>query len=122
MEPPFTLPFETFWHWMMGHPNCILRAGTPETVVYDEDDFHWHFVNYEGGAVGVQVLRGKRSIAEVIVDPEDVAYVQGVAGEIETEHVFELISETETERTAAYFFVLAHGYEDELMVPPGRVH
>ena len=36
MEPPFTLPFEKFWNWLVTHPNCILRAGTPEAVLYDD--------------------------------------------------------------------------------------
>ena len=121
MEPPFTLSFESFWQWLVSHPNCILRAGTPEAVLYDDDDLHWHFAAYDGGTLGVQVLHGKRYAGEIFVDPELVAYVQGVPSEVEGEHEFELISETETDRTAVYFFVLAHGYEDDT-VPSGRVH
>ena len=122
MDPPFTLPFETFWNWVITHPNCILRAGTPESVLYDDDDLHWHFASEETATLLVQVLRGKRLIGELLVDPDQITYVQGVAGEHEGEHVFELISETEKDRIAAYFFVLAHGYEDELSFTPGRVH
>lgn len=122
MEPQVTLPFATFWQWLMIHPNCILRAGTGEAVIYDDEDLHWHFVSFQGGTLGVQVLRGKRMVGELFVDPEQITYVQGVLGEVEEEHIFDLISETETDRFARYFFIMAHGYEDEEPVPPGRVH
>lgn len=126
MDPPFTLPFDAFWNWVITHPNCILRAGTPEAVLYDDDDLHWHFTTEETATLLVQVLRGKRLVGEMLLDPEQVTYVQGVAGQREDEHVFELITESETDRVAAYFFVLVHGYEDEdedeLSFTPGRVH
>ncbi len=123
MEPPFTLPFDKFWNWLTTHPNCILRAGTPEAVLYDDEDFHWHFAAEGGGALVVQVLRGKRFIGEILVDPEPVAYVSALPGEREDEHAFELIAESETDRVAAYFFVLVHGYEDqEAPFTPTRVH
>ena len=122
MEPPFTLSFEVFWRWLAGHPNCILRAGTPDAVLYDDDDLHWHFASYDGGTLGVQLLRGKRFFGELFVDPEQTSYVQGMQGEVEGEFVFEVILETETDRTIVYFFVMAHGYEDEISVPTGRVH
>ena len=72
----------------------------------------------------VQVLRGKRLIGELLLDPDQITYVQGVAGQREDEHIFELITEGEKDRIAAYFFVMAHGYEDaeELSFTPGRVH
>ncbi len=123
MESPATLPFDIFWQWLATHPNCILRAGTPEAVLYDDEDLHWHFVAYQGGMVGIQLLRGKRFLGELFVDPEPITYVQGLAGEMEGEYVFDLIAESETERTANYHFVLCHGYEDEEDdLPPGRVH
>ena len=34
-----TLTFDKFWTWIQAHPNCILRAGTPESVIFDDDDF-----------------------------------------------------------------------------------
>jgi hypothetical protein len=118
-----TLPFDTFWTWLQTHPNCILRAGTPETVVYDDDELHWHFIAEGADAFIVQVMRGKNLVAEIVVVPADIAYVQGVAGE-EEEFVFELVSETERERMAAYHFVLSHGYDAQESVTPGgrRVH
>ncbi len=122
MDPPFTLPFDTFWNWLMTHPHCILRAGTPETALYDDEDFHWHFATEAGSTLLVQVLRGKRLIGELLIDPEHITYVQGVASEREEEHIFELIAEGESDRVAGYFFVLVHGYEDEVPFTPARVH
>ena len=123
MDAPFTLTFEDFWRWLSAHPNCIIRAGTPESVLYDVEDLHWHFASEAEGTLLVQVLRGKLLLGELLLRPERVTYVQGVAGEDEKEHVFELISETKTDRIAVYFFVLAHGYEEEdLSFTPARVH
>ncbi len=122
MDPTSTLPFETFWSWLTTHPNCILRAGTPEAVVYDDSDFHWHFATEGGATLLIQVLRGKRLVGELLLDPEQITYVQGVPGDREDEYVFELIAESENDRIAAYFFVLAHGFEDETDSTPGRVH
>lgn len=127
MEPtpvmePVTLPFDTFWSWLATHPNCILRAGTPESVFYDDEDLHWHFAREEPGTLLVQLIRGKRLLAELLVDPEQVTYVQG-SGDEEGEYLFELISETGSDRIAAYYFVLAHGYEQEGQpFTPARVH
>ena len=70
----------------------------------------------------VQVLRGKRLVGELLLDPEQVAFVQGVPPEREEEHVFELISETDSERIAIFFFVLVHGFEDESSATQARVH
>jgi hypothetical protein len=121
MNEPLTLSFEPFWRWLVTHPNCILRAGTPETVIYDDDDLHWHFATEGAETLLVQVLRGKRLIGEILVAPEQVAYVQGTVGKEEGEYFFELVSESESDRVAAYFFVLSHGWEEEGFTP-GRVH
>jgi hypothetical protein len=123
MDPPFTLPFDTFWRWLMAHPNCILRAGTPHTVLYDDEDLHWHFAAEDEHTLLVQVLRGKRLVGELLVDPEQLTYVQALPRERDDEHAFEVIVETENDRFAAYFFVLVHGFEDEEgTFTPARVH
>ena len=107
----------------MAHPNCIVRAGTPESVLYDDDDLHWHFAAEEGHTLLVQVVRGKRLMGELLVEPEQVSYVQALPPENEDEHLFELIAEHESDRFAAYFFALIHGYdEEESSFTPGRVH
>jgi len=115
-----TLSFEVFWGWLGAHPNCILRAGTPDAVLYDDDDLHWHFATEGTDTLIVELVRGKKLVGEIVVTPGDVAYVQGVAGEGEDEYVFELVSESDRERVVAYYFVLSHGYEAEGRQRPGR--
>jgi len=122
MDEHPTLPFDVFWVWLMGHPNCILRAGTPEAVLYDDEDLHWHFAQEEPQTLVVQVLRGKLLIGELLLAPDQIAFVQGTTGDSEDEYVFELITETEVDRYPAYFFVLIHGFEEEGEFSPSRVH
>jgi hypothetical protein len=122
MTEATTLPFETFWPWLMGHPNCIIRAGTPEAVLYDDEDLHWHFTREEPGTLVVQVLRGKLLVGELLLAPDQIAFVQGIPGEREHEYVFELMTETAEESFASYFFVLIHGFDDETEATPSRVH
>ena len=123
MDENVTLSFGVFWEWLLTHPNCILRAGTPEAAIFDDEDLHWHFATaVDDGTPVVQVLRGKRLMGELLLVPDQVSYVQGSAADEEGEYLFELISETEAERFAAYFFVLAHGYEGEGSFTPSRVH
>ena len=78
MDENVTLSFGVFWEWLITHPNCILRAGTPEAAIFDDDDLHWHFATAaEDGTPVVQVLRGKRLIGELLLVPDQVSYVQG---------------------------------------------
>lgn len=107
-----TYTFEVFWSWLMRHPNCILRAGTVEATLYDDDDFHWHFAS-EGSGVYVQVIRGKHLVGEIGIDTERVSYVQYVGEDPETEHMFELVLEDEKQSAASHFFVLSHGLEED---------
>ena len=121
MEGPWS--FEVFWRWLVNHPNCILRAGTPEVAIFDDEDLHWHFAQDEKeGVFLVQVVRGKRPVAELLLEPEQVSYVQQTTGDTEEEFVFELISETEKDRFAAYFFVLSHGFVPHEDASRARVH
>ena len=124
MSEPTTLSFDAFWSWLVAHPNCILRAGTPEAVLYDDDDLHWHFASEDAETLLIQVIRGKRFVGELLIRPEQVTYVQGQDAERDGEYSFEAIAETESERFAAYFFVLTHGYDEEEQTSPrqGRVH
>ena len=122
--PTPTLSFDVFWDWLTSHANCILRAGTPEMVLYDDTDLHWHFGAENAETLLVQVIKGKRLMGELLIQPEQIAYAQGLTSEHEDEHIFELVTETETERLASYFFVLAHGFEEDDGYPQGsgRVH
>ena len=113
------IPFEKFWTWLQGHPNCILSAGTSDAVLFDDDDFHWHFASDEEGGLLVQVIRGKQIVGEIMILPRDIAYVQSES-KAEEEHVFECIVETESEQAVAYYFTLSHEYSAEEVPKPGR--
>jgi hypothetical protein len=119
IETPTTIPFEAFWRWLQAHPNCIIRAGTPEAVLFDDDDLHWHFGTEEDGAFLVQLLRGKKVQGELVLQPGEIAYVECQPGDPE-EFIFECITETPEARLASYHFVLSHGYDNEEPISPGR--
>lgn len=121
-DPTPTLSFTQFWDWLILHPNCILRAGSRDAVLYDDEDFHWHLTSEGGETALVQVIRGKRLIGEMLIAREDIAYVQGVMSDQEGEFIFELVSGDENEQMTAYFFVLAHGFEQLEMSDTRRVH
>jgi len=108
-----TLSFEDFWAWLQEHPNCLIRVGTPEVSLFDDDDLHW-YIGPDRGALVVQAIRGKRLVGELLLDGERVSYVQEAGEEDEDEHLFEAIAETASERVALYHFVLTHSLtEDE---------
>ncbi|MCZ6508028.1 MAG: hypothetical protein O7A04_08295 [Acidobacteria bacterium] len=102
-----TLSFDAFWAWLQSHLNCLLRVATPDTVLFDDDDLHW-YLGPLGDANVAQVIRGKRLMGEILIDPERVTYVQSLGEERSGEYVFEAVSETESERLAVYTFVLTH--------------
>jgi len=114
-----TLEFDAFWEWLVLHPNCILRAGTFQAVLYDDEDLHWQFAAEES-ALYVQIIRGKRLMGELMIEPEPISYVQLQESDREGEWIFELITENHHERYPAYFFVLSHGYDEVDEVPGGR--
>lgn len=107
-----TLSFEVFWNWLLQHPNCILRASTPEAALYDDEHLHWYIGPDQSEQV-IQLIHGKRLVGELLVAPERVTYVQVVGEDLKEEHTFEAIHETPTERLAVYTFVLAHGLDEE---------
>lgn len=113
------LPFAKFWKWLQGHANCILSAGTPDAMLFDADDFHWHFAEEDDGTLLLQVLRGKDLVGEIAITPRTIAYVQSEA-KSQDEVLFECVAETEAERVAAYQFTLSHDYSPEEPVKTGR--
>jgi hypothetical protein len=106
-----TLAFETFWRWLNAHVNCILRAGTPEAVLFDHEDFHWTVTDEDEHTKVVQVARGKELVGELVVFPAEITYVQAEPAETEGEFLFECVVEGENAREVAYHFVMAHEYE-----------
>ncbi|HET9988866.1 MAG TPA: hypothetical protein VFQ65_10100 [Kofleriaceae bacterium] len=107
-----TLTFDKFWQWLGGHANCIVRAGTPETVLLDHDDFHWTLVNEDDHTRVVQLARAKDLVGEMLVFSAEIAYVQVEPTEAEGEWLFECVVENEKTREVAYHFVMAHEYDD----------
>lgn len=111
-----TLTFEKFWKWVTTHPNCILRAGTQDSCLYDQEDLHWHFEQEGSHNAIVQLIRGKQLIGEMVVDARDVLFVQATpdpeSGE-KNYHLFELIGGPKDDSYAVYHFLLAHGFDEE---------
>ncbi len=108
---PVTLPFEKFWTWLQSHANCVLRAGTPDTLLFDHDDYHWHMASEDEVTLLVQLVRGKDLVGEMVVLSSEIAYVQCSPGDSE-EFIFECMVETTAGREAAYHFVMAHEYDE----------
>jgi len=106
-----TLPFEKFWMWLQAHANCILRAGTPDTVFFDHDDYHWHLAAEDDATLIVQLVRGKELVGEMVLLAGEIAYVIAEPNEND-EYMFECIVEHDGTRDVAYQFVMAHGYDD----------
>jgi hypothetical protein len=114
---PVTLHFDRFWAWISAHPNCIVRAGTPDVLLFDHDDYHWHLAVEDERTCVVQLARGKELVGELVMFVEDIAYVHCEMSENE-EFICECIIEAEGRRDAAYQFVMAHGYDET--ESPGR--
>jgi hypothetical protein len=105
-----SLPLERFWAWLEAHLGCIIQAGSLEMVLHDHEDHHWRVSPEDEGRVLVQMLRGKRPVAEVVMNPAEVAYVQVQPGEREEEFFFDLCDDR---GEVVYFFVLSHDFEGE---------
>src|SRR5512143_2015394 len=103
VETGATLSFDRFWRWLRRHANCILRAGTPDSFLYDADDLHWHLDEDEERVPTVQLLRG------LVLETREVLFVQAVPdpdGE-QGQFVFELVGGGGDEPYALYHFLLA---------------
>ena len=107
-----TLPFDKFWNWLQAHANCILRAGTPDALVFDHDEYHWHLATEEEFTLLVQLVRGKELVGEIVILASEIAYVNCIPGEGD-EFVFECVVETPAGREVAYHFVMTHEYDEE---------
>jgi len=114
---PISLPFDKFWAWVSAHPNCIVRAGTPDVLLFDHDDFHWHLAAEDERTHVVQLARGKELVGELVMLVEDIAYVNCEMAEND-EFICECVVENESRRDIAYHFVMSHGYDEG--EAPGR--
>ena len=109
-----TLPLDDFWGWVKDHPNCILRASTPEAFLYDFEDLHWNLYEEDDKALVAQMLRGKQLVAEIIIDPRDVLYVQAMPEPDHPEQaLFEIVSGPKEDAVTVCTFLMAHAYDEE---------
>lgn len=124
VETGTTLPFDRFWRWLKQHVNCIVRAGTVDTYLHDQEAFHWHLDEDADRNPVVQLVWGKLTVAEMALDLRDVLYVEatpaedGEAGQF----LFELVGGSKEEPFAVYHFLMAHGFEEEVTHQGGLKH
>ncbi len=107
-----SLSVEEFWAWLQLHYNCILRAGGPGFVFFDQADVHWHLGTDPDGILFAQVIRGKETTAELYFNPGDVHYVQTTAGE-EDQVLFECLGGPEGSQAVLCHFLMTHDYDSK---------
>ncbi|HTT70776.1 MAG TPA: hypothetical protein VMG32_06095 [Anaeromyxobacteraceae bacterium] len=124
VETGTTLAFDRFWRWLKRHPNCILRAGTVDAFLHDQEAFHWHLEEDADRSPVVQLLSGKQLVAEVVLDVRDVLYVEATPeeGGEPGQYLFEVVGGSREEPFPVYHFLLAHGFEEEGGHPTGLKH
>lgn len=108
------LTFERFWRWISEHPNCVIRAGTPEATLFDFDDYHWEFHDEDDGHAIIGLIRGKNLVGELVLDKAAIHFVQSsldVEAPQSGHWVFELIGGNKDEPGAVAYFVVSHGIE-----------
>ena len=115
VETGSTLAFDRFWRWLKSHRNCILRAGTVDTYLHDQEAFHWHLEEDAERNPVVQLVWGKLLVGELVMDVRDVIYVEATPeeGGEQGQFLFELVGGSKEEPYAVYHFLLAHGFEEE---------
>jgi len=116
VETGTTLAFDRFWRWLKQHVNCIVRAGTGDVILHDQEAFHWNLDEDEERNPSVQLVWGKLLVAELLLDIRDILYVEATpeeGGEAEGQFLFELVGGSREEPYPVYHFLMAHGFEDE---------
>lgn len=109
------IAFNQFWKWLKEHPNCLLRAGTADAVLYDHENLHWYIYEDEDRNPVVQLIMGKTLLGEMILDVTNILYVQVSLERQEDDeppaHLFEIMAGSAEESWPAFHFVLVHGME-----------
>ena len=111
-----TLTFDKFWRWLKQHVNCILRAGSAEVWLFDQEAYHWHLEEDPERNPTVQLVWGKNLVGEMVLDVRDVLFVQATPDAESAEpgqFLFEVVGGGSEEPEARYHFLLAHGFEEE---------
>lgn len=109
-----TLTFERFFAWLQEHANCLIRVGSNDTFLYDDELFHWGFERDEDGTPVVQLVFGKNLVGEMVLDVTDDMFVRGAADVENVErgyHLFEVIGGSKAEPVPLYHFLVAHGLD-----------
>ena len=120
-----TMPLDVFWGFLLNHPNCILRAATPDAALYDDEDLHWHFDDEGQGQEIVQLIRGKQLIGELFIDTREIQYVQAVPDQENPDrgwYMFELVGGPKEDPMPLYHFLMSHGPDIETSHPAGLKH
>jgi hypothetical protein len=110
---PAPLTFDAFWRWLSDHRNCVLRVGSTDVVLMDNELVHWDFFDEDERAI-VQAIVGKSLVGEVVIERADVLFVQA-SPDLEqpgsTAWNFELIGGNKGENYPLFTFLLTHGME-----------
>ena len=86
------LTFEAFWRWLQDHRNCVLRVGTSDVMLMDNELLHWDFFEEEDGTAVVQA-------SPDLEQPGSQAWN------------FELIGGSREENYPLFSFLVTHGME-----------
>lgn len=108
------LTFERFWRWLGEHPNCVIRAGTPNATLFDFEDYHWEFHEEDDGHAVAGLIRGKNLVGELVIEKSSVLLVQASLDveQPQSGHwTFEVIGGNKDEPFGVAFFVVSHGME-----------
>lgn len=108
------LTFDAFWRWLQEHRNCVLRVGSADVMLMDNELTHWDFFDEDDGRAVVQAILGKALIGELIIERSDVLFVQ-TSPDLEQPASqawnFELIGGSRDENYPLFSFLLSHGME-----------
>lgn len=108
------LTFEAFWRWLQEHRNCLLRMGSTDVVLMDNELLHWDFFEEDDGSAVVQAIVGKSLVGEAIIERADILFVQA-SPELEQPGSqawnFECIGGSREENYPIWSFLMTHGME-----------
>jgi len=108
------LTFDSFWRWLAEHRNCVLRVGSNDVVLMDNELLHWDFFDEDDGRAVVQAIIGKSLVGEVIIERSEILFVQASL-DLESPGSqawnFELIGGPKDESFPLFSFLLTHGME-----------
>ena len=108
------LTFEAFWRWLQDHRNCLLRVGSADVVLMDNELLHWDFFEEDDGSTVVQAILGKSLVGEVIIERSDILFVQA-SPDLEQPASqawnFECIGGSREENYPLFSFLMTHSME-----------